>query len=80
MEDKKERSMDESKIAKYVRWIVVTVIGLLIVFTVIMAIYRKIELRGVDIGDLYLVVRSRVLEIMMLNHLKRERKNKWKTR
>ncbi len=41
MEDKKERSVDESKIAKYVRWLVVTVIGLLIVFTVIMAIYRK---------------------------------------
>ena len=41
MEDKKERSEDKSKIAKYARWIVVTVIGLLIVLTVIMAIYRR---------------------------------------
>ncbi len=41
MEDKKERTEGKAKIATYLRWLFVTVFGLLFVLTVIMAIYRK---------------------------------------
>ena len=41
MEGKKESMEGKRKIADYVRWIIVTVFGLLFVLTVIMAIYRK---------------------------------------
>jgi hypothetical protein len=41
MEGKKESTESEGKTAKYVRWVFVTVISLLIFFTIFMAIYRK---------------------------------------
>ena len=41
MEGKTESTKVEGKIAKYVRWILVTVFGTLFIGTVAMAIYRK---------------------------------------
>jgi len=41
MEDKKEITKADSKMAKYARWIVGSVIGALILATMVMAIYRK---------------------------------------
>ena len=41
MEAKKESTEGKGKVATYVRWFFVGVIGLLILFTVIMAVYRK---------------------------------------
>lgn len=41
MEGKKESREGKRKIADYVRWIIVTVFGLLIILTVFMAAYRK---------------------------------------
>jgi hypothetical protein len=41
MEAKKESTEGKGKVATYVRWFFVGAIGLLILFTVIMAVYRK---------------------------------------
>ena len=41
MEDKNEIAKVESKISKYARWIVGSVIGALILAAMVMAIYRK---------------------------------------
>jgi hypothetical protein len=41
MEAKKESTEGKGKISTYVRWFFVSVFGLLILFTVIMAVYRK---------------------------------------
>jgi hypothetical protein len=41
MEDKKERAEDNGKISRYVRLFFAAVMGLLIVFTIVMTIYRK---------------------------------------
>ncbi len=41
MEGKEEDTRVEGKIGKYVRWILVTVLGTLLIATLVMAIYRK---------------------------------------
>jgi hypothetical protein len=41
MEAKKESTEGKGKVGTYVRWFFVTVFGALILFTVIMAVYRK---------------------------------------
>ena len=41
MEDAKATAAGKSKMATYVRWIVVTVFSLFLLVTVIMAVYRK---------------------------------------
>jgi hypothetical protein len=41
MEAKNENTEGKGKLATYARWFFVTVFGVLILFTVIMAVYRK---------------------------------------
>jgi hypothetical protein len=41
METKPEEKKDKGKLGTYVRWIVVGIFGAIILFTVIMAAYRK---------------------------------------
>jgi hypothetical protein len=41
MEAKKESTKGKGKVGSYVRWFFVIVFGTLILFTVIMAVYRK---------------------------------------
>ncbi len=41
MEAKKESTEGKGKVGTYVRWFFVTVFGVVILFTVIMALYRK---------------------------------------
>jgi len=41
MEAKNETKSGKGKVGTYVRWFFVTVFGALILFTVIMAVYRK---------------------------------------
>jgi len=41
MEAKNEAKEGKGKLAGYLRWFLVSVFGLIIIFTVIMAVYRK---------------------------------------